>query len=501
MSSKVIVPVEKFMSTKGIDRYVFLDNEDFTIAFYASGSKSVSFSNSHPMCKSSFQINILNNVGSFSWTITYKKQVLIKHFAEINHLLGNLLNSDLNNMMSTQSIINHDYALSYGFYDCGTRSIEAHLTNHDRSYVYLTKNYSEWMKDLASEAPKFLERPLNVLVLPGAHDAGMFEIFNPKSILKNKDFLNRLHSHFKDPLMRKSMNFSDITDYLERIIINIACTQKDDINTMLDLGIRYFDFRPGYCYGSLKSIPEFKDKILHQHGFVPGYPYYDFLCDILKWLSEHPSEIVVVNLNFQGFEESSMKPNADYLMRLVSDAQLATNTLNIAIGNKTDLSVMIKQLLDENKRLIFLNQIEANSNTHKYEACKYDSYNDNYATTNVNKILTVLNQMRFYPPEGQDYTVLQLQGTATADVIACSTSILDAIGPFSSDAMSPLMSTKAAFDYSTYPWIMNNVPEKFSPNTLLVFLNDFVDNALVKHSIDITLKRIDLNKCFNGQIL
>lgn len=185
-----------------------------------------------------------------------------------------------------------------------------------------------------------------------------------------------------------------------------------------------------------------------------------------------------------------MKPNADYLMRLVSDAQSATNTLNISIGNKTDLSVMIKQLLNENKRLIFLNQIEANSNTHKYEACKYDSYNDNYATTNVKKILTVLNQMRFYPPEGQDYTVLQLQGTATADVIACSTSVLDAIGPFSSDAMSPLMSTKAAFDYSTYPWIINNVPEKFSPNTLLVFLNDFVDNALVKHSIDITLKRI-----------
>ncbi|MDY0129782.1 MAG: hypothetical protein RBR63_06310 [Methanosarcina vacuolata] len=282
MSSKVIIPVEKFMSTKGIERYVFLDNEYFTIVFYASGSKSVSFSNSHPMCKGSFHINILNDGGSFSWTIAYKKQVLIKHFAEINHLLGNLLNSDLNNMMSTQSIITHNYALSYGFYDCGSRSIEVHLTNHDRSYVYLTKNYSEWMKDLASEEPKFLERPLNVLALPGAHDAGMFEIFNPGSILKNKDFLNRLHSHFKDSLMSKSMNFSDITDYLERIIINIACTQKDDINTMLDLGIRYFDFRPGYCYGSLKSIPEFKGKILHQHGFVPGYSYYGFLCDILK---------------------------------------------------------------------------------------------------------------------------------------------------------------------------------------------------------------------------
>jgi len=33
MSSKVIIPVEKFMSTKGIERYVFLDNEYFTIVF------------------------------------------------------------------------------------------------------------------------------------------------------------------------------------------------------------------------------------------------------------------------------------------------------------------------------------------------------------------------------------------------------------------------------------------------------------------------------------
>lgn len=257
MPSKVIGPVEKFMSTKGIDHYVFLDNEDFTITFYASGSKPVSCSNSHPMCKGSFQINILNDIRSFSWAIAYKKQVLIKHFAEINHLLGNLLRFDLNNMMSTQSIIKLDSILSYGFYDCGTRSIEFHLSNHDRSYVYLTKNYSEWMKDLASEEPKFLEGPLNVLALPGAHDAGMFEIFNPKLMLKNKDFLNRLHSHFKDSLKRKSMNFSDITDYLERIVINIACTQKDNINTMPNLGIRYFDFRPGYCYGSLKNIPEF----------------------------------------------------------------------------------------------------------------------------------------------------------------------------------------------------------------------------------------------------
>ncbi len=167
---------------------------------------------------------------------------------------------------------------------------------------------------------------------------------------------------------------------------------------------------------------------------------------------------------------------------------LNTNTRNIAIGGKDNLSVTIRLLLNENKRLIFLNQIDADS-----DALKYDSYNDEiYATIDVNDILTALDRMQCCPPKDDTYTVLQLQGTATADIKAFSTSILDAVSLGSSDAMSPLMSTKAAFDNSTYPWLANNVPNKFSPNSLLAFLNDFVDNALVKHAIDIICKRIDL---------
>ena len=102
------------------------------------------------------------------------------------------------------------------------------------------------MKDLATKDPEFLDRPLNVLALPGTHDAGMFEISNFKFLLKNEDLSNKLHSHLADPLVHQSINFSDIAKYLERIVINLACTQKDDISTMLNLGIRYFDFHPGY---------------------------------------------------------------------------------------------------------------------------------------------------------------------------------------------------------------------------------------------------------------
>jgi hypothetical protein len=347
------------------------------------------------------------------------------------------------------------------------------------------------MRDLANERPEFLDRSLNVLALPGAHNAGTFETANFRKLLKNDEFSRKARTDLKSSLDKKPKN--TVTSYvisnsLERIVINLACAQKDNISTMLDLGIRYFDFRPGYCYGGFKDLPRFKNKIFHQHGFIPGYSFYNFLCDILKWLVAHPSEIVVVNLNFQGFEEPSMKPSVNALKALVCAAQLNTNTGDIAIGSKDDLNEKIGVLLNENKRLIFLNQVGAAS-----DAQKYDSYDEKiYATIRVKNILSALDRMQSHPPKGEVYTVLQLQGTPTADLMACSTSIIDATSIGSSDAMSPLMSTKAIFDNSTYPWLANNVPKKFSPNSLLVFLNDFVDNALVKHAIDITRKRIDI---------
>jgi hypothetical protein len=472
------------MLTKGIDYYTFLDTEDCRVTFCASNLTPVSYCASFPMCKGNFQIP----GGKFAWKAENADGILYTGFAEINPLVGNLSRSNLNNMMSTKSIITPKYSLSYGFYDCGMRTAANFLTNQEKSYVYLTHNYSEWMKDLARKNPQFLDRPLNVLALAGAHDAGMFETFNFKSLLKNEDFSNKFQLHIADSLAYSSTNFSDVSNYLERIVINLACTQKDDISTMLDLGIRYFDFRPGYCYEPFRDLSGIQHKIFHQHAFIPGYLFYDFLCDIFKWLAAHPEEIVVVNLNFQGFEEASMKPNIEDLVKLVQNAQLDTNTRNIAIGGKENLNETIRLLLNESKRLIFLNQIDVDS-----DALKYDSYNDEiYATIDVNDILTALDRMQWCQPKDDTYTVLQLQGTASADIKACSTSILDAMSLGSSDAMSLLMSNKAAFDNSTYPWLWSNVSNEFSPNSLLVFLNDFVDNALVKHAIDITCKRIYL---------
>lgn len=190
---------------------------------------------------------------------------------------------------------------------------------------------------------------------------------------------------------------------------------------------------------------------------------------------------MVVSANFQGFHSDDMKPSVDTLNTYLTNALAATGTQNTIVpGDKNDLQTSIRNLIAAKKRLIFLNQVGAPD-----DASKYDSYNDSYETTNVSNIITALNGMSASGQSAYVYTVLQLQGTATATSGGIFTSIASM-----SDASSPLMSTKPGFDHSTYPWLQQNVATTFQKNQLIVFLNDFADNALVSYGIGITKQRM-----------
>jgi len=144
------------------------------------------------------------------------------------------------------------------------------------------------------------------------------------------------------------------------------------------------------------------------------------------------------------------------------------------------LSSSYSELIDQKKRLIFLNQIGDGT-----DASKYDSYNaSQYETTDVKNILNALNGMNKGGQTANDYTVLQLQGTSTG-----LTAVIAAAFATLSDASSPLLSTKAMFDKATYPWVLEHGPRNLSPGQLLVLLNDFCDNALATHAIEMTKVR------------
>ena len=466
--------------SKGVDYYAYLSSGTFSITFEKPGETYsigfVSLGAVGAMQQGSFQISesdigFSEHTGRFQWTAYQNGQKLVNHYAEIAPSTGNLGDSDMNNMMGTPSVIDSDYAMSFGFYDAGSAT-GLPATNEDQFYVYLTEKYSDWMGDLARVMPSILTKPFGVFALPGAHDSGMFDSSTYKSIVKNPINAETLTSALNQWIPTLGGVLASYSILYIGLIT--AFTQKDNITTMLDLGIRYFDFRPGYCYKNLAP------GIYHQHNFIPGYSYENFLTDILNWLKNHPSEIVVVSLKFDGFANDSMKPSASDLDQIARNTRDSIDT-SIQFGDKNSLDTNYGNLIESKQQLIFLNELDLPS-----DAKPYDSYSDgSYATTNVSTILKSLEDMPKNLPKTYDYTILQLQGT-----VSNIHSILVSSGMTRSECSSPLLSTKAKFDSITYPWLIANVPNDFKKTKLIVFLNDFADNALVSHSIEVTRQRI-----------
>ncbi|KAA6438428.1 hypothetical protein FEM33_17220 [Dyadobacter flavalbus] len=477
------------MSTsKGVDYYAYLGDNRFSVRFqkpksWGDSTDTTSWGSPNQMLVGNLQISesdigFTSHTGRFQWTLDYEGNPLVNKYAEIAPSDGVIGDSNLTSMFNTQSFGTNDYAVSYGFYDSSFG--EGSLTNQDQSYVYATGSKANWMGDIAGQAGN---APFSSFVLPGAHDAGMFDTTCVKTIQNNYTFLNVLSTAAGIGITIAQALAPDV---ITRIVVNLSMTQKDTISTMLNLGIRYFDFRPGYCATDQGAT----GPLYHQHNFIPGYPFSSFLNDILSYLGQHPSEVVVVALGHSGFYQDYMKPSTATLESYVRNALNATGS-HVAIGNKLDLNSSYHDLIASNKRLIILGQYGFPSDPSQspepalvYDAAKYDSYADSYQTTDVNVIMNALNNMNAAGQNGNDYTVLQLQGTASG----AGGGIFGSVASMS-DASSPLMSTKARFDSNTYPWLAANLPGRFLNEQLLICLNDFADNALTDYCQKLTVTR------------
>ncbi|GLY61085.1 hypothetical protein Pcaca05_19420 [Pectobacterium carotovorum subsp. carotovorum] len=472
------------MPSKGVDFSVYINGTTVNLlaSKYDAGSKKPSFRkeffSSDLFQFNQFEVNTdlpFNVTGTFEWVIGSAPPFHRK--VEINGLTGNM-SGDFEDMMKTPSIINKTTAISYGFYDAGSGS--GGLTNRDQNYVYITPNMSNWMGDAAKKNPNLKSSPFYNFALAGSHDAGSFDLKSLDKILNNSALLTAFLG-FLAPILGVAVPILVALGLpkLRRLLIKLAVTQKDDISTQLNLGCRYFDFRPGKLPSPFNTVaPDF----YHIHSIIPGYSLSAFLTDVFGWLEKNPTEIVVVSLNGQGLSDSIIEPTKEELESIVS--AINNRFTSIKIGNSSDLNTSYDNLISEGKRLIFLNQL-ADWNL----APKYDSYSDaDYSTLNPENIINALKRINPAPPEGKVYTVLQLQDTATNAI-----SIPAYISEFLSlsDASSVLMSTKLSFDKTTYPWVLNNAAQIAPRNLPVIFLNDFVDNNLALISSNVTLQRIE----------
>lgn len=539
------------MASKGIDLYVYLNSSQPAALQYSHpmGGHTIGTQYTNPwypiITPISFEMDSKDQswfVGTFSWNALWNGNTVATADVSIDTVTGNITDGSLQNMMNTPSVVdpNNGWAVSYGFYDASTGET-GDQTNRDQAYVYITAGMATWMGDLVAAHPNAAQQPFANFCLPGAHDCGMCdmtEVNNYMPLIQDVAGLAGPALGVVGTVSTWNLVVGALLalvlpalapSMVPKAVRNIAFTQKDTISTMLNLGIRFFDFRPGYLWS---FIPGADAGIYHQHSFIPGLSYTSFITQIVGWLVAHPTEIVVVNLNNQGFiAADQMTPPttgsgtpANVLLPLLQPAiQLpqipmggtvlsqilaigqgminAASGAGLQLGGPSDLQTPIGELISSGKRLIFLNQISASGQSQGgwATASKYDSYAVNgnaYATLNPSTLIGPggpLPQMTLPPPtngaQNPDYTVLQLQATSTAiyqvDVTASATE---------SDASSPLLGTKPLMDSQTYPWVLANAARQIPATTksLLVLLNDFADNGLADVARQVSQQRMGL---------
>lgn len=459
------------MYAKGVDYYLYSDSEslrtDLAVpAIHRSHGPEANFKHNNFQIQSKNIRGLTRYTGRLEWVTTDRGKEMFRQWEDISSWDGNLKRGTMHNMFNTPPRIGNP-TVCWGLYDAGSGKVSG-MTNQHQLYIYATRDQRRWMGDLAKRNPRVARGPFARFALPGSHDAGMFDMRMVRRVISHPAFLLATTAAFGLGIVAAALG--------PRAIANLSMTQKDNIRTQLDIGTRFFDFRPGWMHHTISGITP--KELYHQHGLIPGYPYVEFLVDVLRWLDENPGEIVVVSANTQGFATNAMKPTAEAVDQALETAiPRAKLSKPIGIGGVRDLASSYEALIRDNTRLIFLNQIED-------ETRFYNSWSGAYATLTPGPIIKAFEGMKREMPPTTDYVMMQMQATATniGKVVAASIAT-------SSDASSPLLATKAMMDAATNPWLRANAAKRLSPDHLLVFLNDFVDNCMVDTAIEVTEQR------------
>jgi len=358
----------------------------------------------------------------------------------------------------------------------------------DQSYLYLGKRNLRWMTDLAASCPGIL---LNQLVLPGAHDAGMYEI-NIDGIPWISDaaavFLATL---IPVPVCSAYLATTLAINGTKVGLANFSVTQKDTAYNQMISGTRYFDFRPGYLKGG-----DVNDT-WHIHNFVPGARFATFLQDVSRFLQENPREIAVFRITSSGMDKDRYTKLSQSQVETFAKANIATD---VGYDFPTDFHSFAQQGLDAvvgaGKRVIFLYDLDKHTVNDSYTDEAYSA-----SLTNPQAVLKQLNDTVRKTSSSDQLTMLQLQNTGSlalthyiGDIaLNCTAWINDLLG---SKTGNILQDTKAIWDNATYTWlqqgdVITNI-QKQQP--LVVIQNDFVDVALAELAAALCRKRFDATR-------
>lgn len=418
--------------------------------------------------------------GRFTFKIFQNgSQLLTEQWIEVNAITGNASGGTMDTIASTPAILKDNLIITYGFYEAGP----GHdlLPSRHQCYITVTPNYTTWMGTLIPPSSPLESKPFSRLVLPAAHDVGMNSMQSSELVLK------KVGGAIVSTMVHDSKKMSEITNAVSgpainllapNIIFSLAITQKDSLPTMLSIGARYFEFRPAHCHKAIIPSNALPDRLYFQHSAIPGMAYDAFLKDIISFLVARPTEIIVVQLRWDGVPAECARPSdqeqRDYLTAALKPANGALIAGNIDdMRNKT-----IGQLRKEKKRLIMLVNVDSLS-----------TYTDEgNATLNGDSIVSsfpkILNQGAV---KGRNFVNIQCQATAANIPKAIVYSVLEA-----GTTTSCILATKGVCDSKTLPWCRDNVVKSCGVEGLVVIMNDFIDGATA--DVGVQLSKVRLGK-------
>lgn len=468
------------MPSKGVLCYSYIAVDGVEIEFSvpkqnATRSDDHQFNIDHLEVESS-NVGHFKFTGRFQFIVRRDARELTKQWVDINSMTGKLEDGSMINMEQTPSILVEDLIIVYSFYDAGPGL--AHLPKQHQCYVTVTKNYSDWMRDIIPEDSNASSQSLSKAVLPSAHDIGMNSMQTCLLLLQNagtgaiKEILGRSLPSMFDIFNR--ISDSAVSKVAPDIIRALAITQKDSLDTILAIGARYFEFRPAKCHRQLQSISTLEDTWYFQHGAIPGLSYSAFLSPIIAFLNSHPSEIIVVHNRWDGVPSECPRPSP-----LDLDSILSTHLSNTSLkaGTESDLHTSISTLRSTNTRLILLSNASQVSN--------HDDTSN--ATLDGSSMLSKLNDLAANPPAPRTVLLLQCQATATniRDVVIAS--VLD-----SDVSTSPMLATKPVLDRVMLPVLRGEVGRKVvgEEQGLVVLMNDFLEGGTVEVAVGMCKERL-----------
>lgn len=423
--------------------------------------------------------SFFNKSGRFTFKVFHNKSnLLTEQWIEINAITGNASGGTMDTIAQTPAIITRDnIIITYGFYEAGP----GHdlLPSRHQCYIAITPNYVDWMGKVAPPGSPLESKPFRRLVLPSAHDVGMNSMQSSEAVLK------KVGGAVVSTLVNDSRTMAAITDKVSgpaialiapNIIHSLAITQKDTLFDMLSIGARYFEFRPAHCHKAVVPSQALPDRLYFQHSAIPGMAYDAFLRDVVSFLQSRPTEIIVVQLRWDGVPGDCARPS-DQELREYLDAALKPANGALVAGNLDDLrKKSIGQLRKEKRRLIMLVNVDSLS-----------TYTDEgNATLNGDSIVScfpkVLNEGAV---KGRNFVNIQCQATAANIPKAVVYSVLEA-----GTTTSCILATKGICDSKTLPWVRDNCVRTCGMDTLVVVMNDFIDGATADVSVQLSKQRL-----------